>query len=166
MHHTLTSEIANSICQLIATGDIEKILSAFDIFLEIDSSIIQESAEDFINQADISLILENRFSGESLRDRLLMEVFYASMLDYLCEKCHKLENSVEHDIQNWIDSNSLELAQFNAEVLRLAIQGGGKLEDIDPCVNLVNLENRQRKMLEDTWSNIENRVDDLIKNLG
>lgn len=159
MSQELTQNLVKVLRQVMATRDYEKISAAFDIFLEADAQTIHEIAEQFLAETDLSVLTAGLFSGEDRRYRLMMDTFYASMLDPLCQRCPTLENAVEHDIENWIEGNTPELARFNAEFLRLAMRGGGTLEDIDPRLSLEHLEARQRVMLEATWASIVELID-------
>lgn len=166
MSHELARDIVEMLCRVMVTRDFEKISATFDHFLVADAKTIDEAAEQFIAETNIGALAAERFPGENLRYRLTMDTFYAAMLDYLCKKCPTLEHSVEHDIQSWIKANAPELARFNAEILCLAMPGGGTLEDIDPRLSLANLEARQRVILEKTWTAIEARINALLTAMG
>jgi hypothetical protein len=166
MPQKLSRHIIEMLCRIMATRDFEKISTAFDNFLVADAKTINEIAEQFIAETNIGALAAERFPGEDLCYRLTMDTFYASMLDYLCEKCPTLEHSVEHDIPSWIEANAPELARFNAETMCLAMPDGGMLEDIDPRLSLANLEDRQRAMMKETWTAIEARIDALLKAMG
>ena len=166
MSQELARDIVEMLCRIMATREFEPISAAFDNFLAADAKTIDEAAEQFIAETNIGALAAELFPGEDLRYRLTMDTFYASMLDYLCEKCPTLEHSVEHDIPSWIEANAPELARFNIETLTLAMPDDGTLEDIDPRLSLAHLEDRQLAMMKETWTAIEARIEALLKAMG
>ena len=166
MSRDLAHEIVDTLRQIMATRDAERILGVVDDLLAVDANAIDEAAEQFIALTDLGELACELFPGEEPRERLLMRVFYASVLDVLCETCPSCEDAVEHDIPTWIEANAPELARNTAELLRLAMPGGGTLEAIDPRLAIDHLEARQLAMLQATWAAIEGRVDTLLAATG
>ncbi len=52
---------------------------------------------------------------DEFQHRVIMDTFYASMLDVLTEKFPNLDKSVEHDIASWILGNEEEIGVFDLQ---------------------------------------------------
>ena len=91
--------------------EITKILENINL---VDARLIEKQADEFLHD-EIIRLKNNYLDDDEFQHRVIMDTFYASMLDVLTEKFPNLDKSVEHDIASWILGNEEEIGVFDLQ---------------------------------------------------
>lgn len=144
-------------------ADASLIQDVFNALVFFDSSLIEEQAKQFLQQLDLMTLKVNSTDMDDFQHCVTMEVFNASMLDFLQKKSSLIESSVEDDISLWIEAHAEIIARAKLQEMERYIISNGKPSDNDVIefhqkVNLGVYESQQNVILQKTWEAIESEI--------
>lgn len=145
------------------------IKDVFNALVFFDSSLIEEQAKQFLQQLDLMTLKVNSTDTADFQHCVIMEVFNASMLDFLQKKSSSIESSVEDDIPLWIEAHAETIARTKLKEMEKYIITSGKPSDNDLIefhqkVDFSVYESQQNIILQKTWEAIELKISNYLKN--
>jgi HD superfamily phosphohydrolase len=148
-------------------SDDEYIQRVFNALTISDVHLIEESAENFLQDLDLKTLRNNSTDAEEFSHRVTMDVFNATMLDCLQIQFPQIDSSVEHDIPSWISANSEIVTIGNLKKMENLICKKPSQKDViefHQQVNLDTFESDINGILQKTWQDIELKINNAIAN--
>jgi len=162
-----TRIVANLKNAVIATHP-GPIRQAFSALAALDADRVTQRAAQVLADIDHTVLTTLRQAGDDPQQRLTMEVFDASLLEYLQDKPAEVESSVVHDIPTWIEANAAAVAAANIKIMEAALpaeepsQAHRTLIEFHQHIDFAAFENEQNAALQRAWSTIEAQIEDFL----
>jgi hypothetical protein len=147
------------------------VLQAFSALVFLDGDWIIRRAEQFLAELHHATFKAIADEGDDPLHRLTMEVFYASLFDYMQDKPAEVEASVEYDIPTWIEANAAAIASANIQIMEAALPADEMpahrtLIEFHRHIDFAACEDEQNAALQRAWSAIEKRIKAFLVDVG
>ena len=169
MNYEEATDRVKNIQRAVISTKSDTVLQVFSALVFLDGYWIKQRAKLFLAQTTHAHLKAMRQAGDDPHHRLTMEVFYASLQEYLQDKSGEVETSVEHDIPTWIEANAAAIASANIRIMEAALPDEETslhrtLIEFHRHIDFAACEDEQNAVLQRTWSAIEAKIEAFLAN--
>lgn len=133
-----------------------------------DTLLIEKQADEFLQRKTLQALKNKSVDDEEFQHRVMMDTFYASMLNVLTEKCPDIEKFVEHDISSWIEANSEIITVHNLQKIEQELSKNSyrNLVKFHQQIDFDMIEFQQNLTLQKIWEVIESKINEELQKMN
>jgi hypothetical protein len=144
----------------VATQNQERLNNVLGLVVWADVEQITRRANAFLEAFAPNYLADETLSRDRRLDQLRMDLFNASVIDYLDGRGVEVELSVEHDIATWIEANTPAMVSANLRLMERQLGAPGVETHLDvvklhQLVKLNVFEAVQQRAIEECWAGLE-----------
>ncbi|MBK1618438.1 hypothetical protein CKO42_08310 [Lamprobacter modestohalophilus] len=144
----------------MATSNQERLQNVIGLVVWADVDQIMVRAKVFLEEFAPNYLADETLHPDNLLDQLRMDLFNASVIDYLDGRGVEVELSVEHDIATWIEANTPAMVSANLRLMEQQFGAPGVETHLDvvklhQLIKLNVFEAVQQRAIEECWATLE-----------
>jgi len=144
----------------VATSNQERLQNVLGLVVLEDVVEIKTRGKAFLAEFAPNYLADETLNPDNLVDQLRMDLFNASVIDYLDGRGVEVELSVEHDIATWIEANTPAMVSANLRLMEQQLGASGvethlEVVKLHQLLRMTIFEGVQQRAIEDCWATLE-----------
>lgn len=159
-HTTAKPPWAKALRTALAMNNQERLQNVLGLVVWADVEQITVRAKTFLAEFAPNYLADETLHPDTLLDQLRMDLFNASVIDYLDGRGVEVELSVEHDIATWIEANTPAMVSANLRLMEQQLGAPGvethlEVVKLHKLIRMNVFEAVQQRAIEECWRNLE-----------